>query len=361
MEQKVKRHTFDRTTTVTDNRPQIYIVSRSERKEAFEGSGVLGTGRGDTAKRIEGTPQSAPFFGHHIGNLLAADRPMEQEFLPIDKKLESSLEMVRQKLQRTRGGFFPDGKKLSEEEIKHRRFIEERNAAQELLFEDVLDHHRNFGTGLDENDLWSLHDLLRMEGNHERVCASQESIHELVECNLLSFLRKKAGEQAWRQLEEYLNQFHILFPMPPSMEDRAKPARNEKIRDERKKSVRDEFLKTPALQVAELILGNVPGWVYSYPHKDTYLWQLIVLQGVAAALEANLLMRYLAVWEESCAEILGKMQQEFGDKIDQIRQRGESAVTLPDILSVSKDLERMSTEEVPERVWKYIRAKMGIS
>jgi hypothetical protein len=361
MGENEKRHTFDRTTTVIDNRPQIYIISKSERKETYQGPDALRTGRGDAAEKIEGTAQSTPFFGHHIGKLIAGDRPMEQEFLPIDKKLESSLEIVRQKLQRTQGGFFSKGKKLSEEEIKHRRFIEERNAAQEVLFEDILDRHREFATGFDEDDLWSLHDLLRMEGNHELVCGSEESIHELVECNLLTFLRRKAGEQAWQQLEEYLIQFHILFPMSPSMEDRAKPARNEKIRDERKKSVREEFLKTPALQLAELILGNVPVWVYSYPRRDTYLWQLIVLQGVAAGLEANLLMRYLSVWEESSGEIFGKIQQEFGGKIDGIRQRGESAVTLPDVLSVSKDLERMSTEEVPERVWKYIRAKLGIS
>ena len=208
MAQSQKGHTFDRVITQVDNRPQIFVVSSSERGKALGGPAAPATEQGRTGTQVEETGRSAPFFGHHIGKLLAADRATAAEFLPIDEKLESSLEMVRQKLLSTQTGYLSKGRRLSQEEIKHQHFIEERNAAQEALFEDIVRRHGEFGTGLDEHDLWSLHDLMRMEANHEAVCSSEESIHELVECNLLSFLRNKAGEQAWQQLEDYLTRFH---------------------------------------------------------------------------------------------------------------------------------------------------------
>ncbi len=142
------------------------------------------------------------------------------------------------------------------------------------------------------------------------------------------------------------------------MEDPAEPLRNEKVREERKKSAQNEFLKMPAQQLAELILGNVPNWVYSYPQKDTYLWQLTVLQGVTAGLAANLLMNYLSIWEEHSTEILDRIQREFMGRIDEIRQQGESATDLPEVLSISKELQRISGEEIPDRIWEYLSSKL---
>jgi hypothetical protein len=85
---------------------------------------------------------------------------------------------------------------------------------------------------------------------------------------------------------------------------------------------------------------------------------LTVLQGVAAGLAANLLMKYLSTWEENSSEMLGKIQKGFVDRIEEIRRRGESALSLPEVLSVSKELQRISREEMPEQIWKYICSKM---
>jgi len=114
----------------------------------------------------------------------------------------------------------------------------------------------------------------------------------------------------------------------------------------------------PAQDLAELILRNVPAWVYYYPQKETYLWQLTVLKALAAGLAGNLLMKYLSVWEENSSDILKKIQQEFAEKIDDLHRRGQSAISLPEVLSISKELERISREQMPEEVWKYICSKL---
>ncbi len=245
--------------------------------------------------------------------------------------------------------------------MKHQRFIEERNASQEALFEEIVRYHHEFGTGLNPDDLWSLHDLMKMEASHEEACSLEESVHELLECDLLEFLRKKAAEGAWHQLDDYIVRFSVPFPMPPSMEDPAEHSRNEKVREERRRSAQDEFLKLPAEQVAELILGNVSKWVYSYPQRDTYLWQLTILQGVAAGLAANSLMRYLSVWEENSIEILDSIQKDFRDKIEELRHQGESAADIPEILSISKELQRISKEQIPDQIWRYFCSKLEVS
>jgi hypothetical protein len=145
------------------------------------------------------------------------------------------------------------------------------------------------------------------------------------------------------------------------MEGFTEPARNERITEERKKSAENEFSRAPSRQLAEWMLGNVPNWVYSYPQKDNYLWRLTVLEGVTAGLAADYLMKYLAVWEQNASEILDGIEREFKDKIEKIRQRGEAASTLPEILSASRDLEQISREEIPAEIWKGIVSKLDAS
>jgi hypothetical protein len=343
MEEKEKKQPFNQRITTIDDRPHIYITPLLEKREP----------PGKVGRR-----PPASFFGHHIGKLLDPGKVETEEFRPIDKELESSLETVRKKLEMVKPRSPYGESRISEEEIKHRHFIEERNKAQVVLFEDIIRHHSQFGTGLARGDLLLLHELMQMEAAHEGVCSQEESIHELVECNLLTFLRREAQERAWQKLEDNIVRFHIEFPIPPSMVHHADPVRKEKITEERKKSAQKEFLTMPAEQLAELILGNVPIWVYSYPGKDTYLWELTVLQGVAAGLAGNLLVKYLSVWEENSSEMLDKIQEEFADRIEELRRQGESASTLTQVLSVSKELQRISREEMPEQIWKYIRTKL---
>jgi len=359
MEKEQKYH-FNQRITKIDNRPRIYIEPSPEKRGPSVETVPFGRGEEPRDKRKEGRGLPVSFFGHHIGKLIAPDKAADEDFVSIDREIESSLETVHNKLRMIRGPS-PSESRISEEEIKHRHFIEERNKAQEALFEDIIRSHREFGTGLTSNDLLSLHELMQMEAAHEKACSLEESVHELVECNLLTFLRREAQERAWQKLEDSIVRFHIEFPIPPSMVHHADPVRKEKVTEERKKSAQEEFLTMQALQLAELILGNVPIWVYSYPGKDTYLWKLTVLQGVAAGVVANLLMKYLSVWEENSPEILDKIQKEFVDKIEELRRRGQSAISLPDVLSVSKELERISREQMPEEIWKYISSRLEAS
>jgi hypothetical protein len=346
--EKEGRHSFRRKIVSVGNEPRIYIVSSSEEEEPSWKQPALP----DHSKVVKEAPVS--FFGHHIGKLLTPGKDETEEFLPIDEELESSLEAVRKKLRRTKLTQAAEGNNALKEELKHKRFIEERNTAQEALFDDMVRRHQEFRSGLNAEDLWSLHDLMEKAANRETACSSESELHEHVECNVLSLLRRKAAEQAWQKVQDYIEQLRIPFPIPSSMLDPKDPARNERIEEETEKLTREEFLDMPARQLVDLILGNVPVWVYSYPAKDTYLWFLTVLRGVAAGLAANSFIKYLAIWEENSPQILKKIQLEFMDKIREVRQRGEAAIDLSEVFSVSMELQRISREEIPDQIWKYI-------
>jgi hypothetical protein len=358
MDPKRTNHPFAREIISVDNHPNIYIVSTSEKKQPAEKGKPAPKEHPKEEKQKKPKESLAYFFGYHISRLFASGKAPVEELPSIDKELESSFEIVRKKLQRSQAALGLAKDRIAQEEMKHGRFIEERNKAQEALFGDILRSHDEFGTGLTSDHLFSLHDFMKMEADHEGTCSAEESLHEVVECNLLGFLRTKAAELAWQKLEEYMSRFHILFPISSSMEDRKKPLRTEQIRESEKNSARDHFLNMPAKRLAELILGNVPMWVYSYPKKETYPWQLTVLQGVAAGMAAQHLMRYLSVWEENTSEILANIEREFVDEIRKLRQRGESTTDLSQAYAVSMELQRLSKEIIPDRIWQYIRGKV---
>jgi len=244
------------------------------------------------------------------------------------------------------------------EQLKHERFIEQRNSAQEALFGDIVRYHQEFGTGLSTEDLWSLHDSMKKVVDREVVESSEQPLHEHVEYHFIRFLRSKALEQAWQRLEEYVARFGIPFPISSSMKDPKDPLRNERVKEESKRLAKGDFLNMRARELSELILGNVPAWVYSYPAKDSYLWQLTVLRGIAAGLGADLLMKYLSLWEANSADILKKIEQEFKEKIGSLRRRGEAATDLAEVYSVSMELQRISREEIPHRIWEYVSQRL---
>jgi hypothetical protein len=363
MKNKKNSYSFNRDIISVNNHLNIYIRSSSEedqfsvKAETSQNEGTNGTIQEKETETI------SSFFGHHICTIFdpIPQSPLN-ELRTIEEELESSYDIVRKKLAKKLSAqssqVYKKNSVTGNEEMKHLQFIEERNYAQEALFKDILLYHQKFGTGLTYDKLFSLHDLMKKEAVHEKEYSRERSLHESVECNTLLFLRRKAGERAWQKLEEYMTAFKIPFPISSAMIDPAEPLRNEKISEEAKKSSQDDFLNMPANRLAELVLGNVPVWVYSYPAQDTYLWKLTVLRGVAAGLAAQYLMHYLSVWENNSTEILHKIKNEFMDEIQEIRLRSEAAVDLSAAHRISTEIQLIIKEKIPEHIWYYMSSKV---
>lgn len=346
MERQHKLRRFSRTIVTVDDLPQIFI-------DPAAGSGSSPDEVPGTEDRNIHKEEYPSVFGHRISEILDMAPIETKELVSIDRQLDSSLEVVQKKLRRSTASRSETGDRMAQEEVKNKRFIEERNRAHEQLFEGILQYHERFDTGISEEDLWTLHDFMKGEADREQQHSMESPLHEHVEYNALNFLRRKASEEAWHQLEAYMEQFEIDFPVPSSLVDHSDPGRMQTVRAERKTLARGDFIVTPPPLLAELILGNIPMWVYSYPAKGTYLWELTVLQGVAAALAAKRFMRYLMFWEEHSEEILAHIQKDFVKRIKALRKEGEAA-DLAGAFSVSMKLHGISREEIPDSIWKYI-------
>ena len=351
MEEKNKPRGFTRTIVTVDDLPQIFI-------DPAEGSGASPDDAPVKEERKAYTEEYPSVFGHRISEILDMAPLDTKEFVSIDRELDSSLEVVQKKLRRSVSSASETGDMLAREKAKHTRFIEERNRAHGELFENIVRHHERFDTGITEEELLTLHDFMKGESDREQEHTSESPLHEHVEINALNFLRRKASEEAWHRLEAYMEQFEIEFPVPSSLVNHSDHGRIETVREERKTLARDEFIGASPRLLAELILGNVPMWVYSYPAKGSYLWELTVLQGVAAALAANRFMRFLVFWEEHSEEILAHIRKEFVDRIKALRSRGEAAADLSEVFSVSMNLQGISREEIPDRIWKYVTSNL---
>jgi len=80
--------------------------------------------------------------------------------------------------------------------------------------------------------------------------------------------------------------------------------------------------------------------------------------GFAAGLAADRLMTYLTAWEEHSEEIFDKIREKFTDRIQQVRRQGEAAAEIPEVLSVSREVQLISTELIPEEIWKELSSSV---
>jgi len=343
MEKDNVKSPFAYKVIMVENRPRIYAFPTSEQEKSPSGR--------PQAPKEEGGKGLFSFFGHRLENLLISGEPQEEDLPPIEMELEKSLEEVQKKLEEAQVGRKAEMPVLEKERMKHEELIEERNRSQALLFKDVVEYHGRIGTGLKEEDILSLSRFMKNAADHEMDCPSHEFLHKHIECNVMSFFRQKAFEKGWERIENYMDQSGIPFPVPTSMLDRENETRKEEVREEGKKAAGEDFRNMPPQQCAEMILGNVPVWVYSYPEKDSYLWLLTVLQGVAAGIAAKLYLNYLGFWESNSSLLLQKIDRRFNEKIRAMRERGKGAKELTEVFSVSRELQRISKDEIPDYLW----------
>jgi len=359
MEENVKGSPFLHRVVQEGEMPRVYLLSASEKAKA---SAKGEKPREPPAVKLK-VPSGGGFFGHHIGKImLPAGPPVASGPPTLEGKLSSAMETVRDKLSRIQEAYETrhDGRRdfLEQEKEKHRQFLMERNKAQEILFTDIVRCHQKFDTGLTPDDLWRLHDTLVMAASHEHHCYSGDAIHNFVECKLLNFIRQKSIGLTWQKLSAALDRLGLPFPFSPSLEEPDKPERNDMIRQGAKKVKGDELVAMSTLILAELILGNVPGWVYSYPEKGSYLWLTTVYQGVAAGMAADLYVNALSLWEKHAETIMADLSGIYTVKIDELNRKGQAASNLGEVLSVSKRIEQIAGEDIPEAIWERLSVKL---
>ncbi|MBN2126013.1 MAG: hypothetical protein JW821_17070 [Deltaproteobacteria bacterium] len=69
-------------------------------------------------------------------------------------------------------------------------------------------------------------------------------------------------------------------------------------------------------------------------------------------------LRYLGFWEKNSASLLKKIEANFLDRIREIGEKGKKAGDLSEVFVVSRDLQRISTEEIPQYICGEIQSNL---
>ena len=70
-------------------------------------------------------------------------------------------------------------------------------------------------------------------------------------------------------------------------------------------------------------------------------------------------LNYLGFWERNSSLLMKKIEGRFTDKIRAIRERGKDATDLTEVYSVSRELQRISKEEIPGYIWSEMSRELN--
>jgi hypothetical protein len=162
--------------------------------------------------------------------------------------------------------------------------------AQRAIGQDILSMHQRLGIGIAEAELEAIASFLReLDG----IAAAGRDSHQTLPRLHWSIARRlghEAGELAVARLVALLQREKLPWPDPirpgpiDSMED------VERARERRLRDVRQGFLGLDFPTSADRLVGVIRGWRSDYPARDSPLWRECVLEAIANAIRAKLVL-----------------------------------------------------------------------
>ena len=107
------------------------------------------------------------------------------------------------------------------------------------------------------------------------------------------------------------------------------------------------------------MFGIVQGWGGDYPDRGTPLWEECVLEGVAAALRAQLLKEFVETLLQDRDALLAKVEAAIGKELEAVQTLLKTGVTSVDEASEAvAGPFRVLHDVAPKLAWEQIRSKL---
>lgn len=220
--------------------------------------------------------------GDNAPGTLPALAEIEHELQTITDRAEASLrELAGGVSAGVRSG--PSGRREPRDPRELLR--REREKARRAMEQDIVRLHRQLGTGIAPDRMESLARILEAHGAPASDLP-RTRFRDRIEIHVLRYLYLRAGEEAWKRLQNLLARSGLSWP-PSGQSAANKPEEFQRQREAHIEKVRESFLEMSPFAAASLIHGDVEAWRYGYPARNSYLWLQTALRGVAAALRAE--------------------------------------------------------------------------
>jgi hypothetical protein len=298
----------------------------------------------------------------------AAPAPETAKVNPFDKletDFESAIARVNQQIEERRRAS-PSaviGESASAPALTPQQRAAERaqriETTQREMREDIEKKHAQLGTGISGSSLTELAAFLR---ELESATASGRSSQALVPRTRYAIgekLRAEAGELAVSRLVALLQREKQSWPDPTRYAGTATEEEIERSRRRRLGEVREAFLGAGFERSAERMFGIVRGWGGDYPDRGTPLWDECVLEGVAAAIRAQLLEEFVEVLRRDRDALLAQIEASIGKQIEAVHALLKTGVTsIDDASQVVSGPLRVIDDLAPKLAWEHIRTKL---
>ncbi|MBE0595947.1 MAG: hypothetical protein IH614_01610 [Desulfuromonadales bacterium] len=221
--------------------------------------------------------------------------------------------------------------------------------------EDIEAMHQRLGTSLGGAELDELRAFL-LE-TEQAVAPGRESRQVLPRARF-SIVRRfhfEAGKLAWEQLTERLSQTNLSWPETAYIHSFMTAEEIGQLRQSKREEARQAFLQNGLRKSSELLLGVVAAWKSDYPERGTPLWQMVVLEGVATAFQAQLLKQLVARLRREQPRIEAQVASLLGAEIQAIDSWLQQGVgSLDKANRLYAESLQLLDEKIPELVWQQI-------
>jgi len=232
--------------------------------------------------------------------------------------------------------------------------------AHREIHEDIVKMHARLGTELAGADLDQL--ASELSALHNDVAAGKDS-HSLLprmRYAIVGRIVEEAGEIAVARIVALLREAKMSWPDPSTYRPSATADEIASAQRRRLADVREAFLSKALERTAEQAVGIVRGWKCDYPDRGSPLWEDCVLQGVAAGIRGQLVLRAAEIMRRDREAILEQAQASIGKELGAVQAALEGGVT-----SVEQAHHAMSSalsvldQIVPEIAWKHVESQLS--
>jgi len=296
----------------------------------------------------------------------APEAAKASHFDQLEKDFESAIARVNQQIEERRKASptaavsesaAPTAAKNAQQRAAEK--AQRVETTQREMREDIEKKHAQLGTGVTAADLTSLATFLRELEASTATGKNSQSLVPRARYAIGEKLRTEAGELAVARVVALLQSKKQGWPDPTRYADTATEEEIERSRRRRLGEVREVFLGSGFERSAERMFGVVRGWGGDYPDRGTPLWDECVLEGVAAAIRAQLLKQFFDVLRQDRDALLSQLEVAIGKQIEAVQALLQTGVSSIDEASAAvAGPFRVIDDVAPKLAWEHLRAKL---
>jgi hypothetical protein len=175
----------------------------------------------------------------------------------------------------------------------------------------------------------------------------------------LERLWREAGPLAVARLLALLQERHAVWPDPIRTGSHDSVEQIEAARRRRLADLRQSFLALDYARTAVRMMGIVRGWGGDYPDRGSPLWEETVLEAVACALRARLVLHAVEVLRRDLDALLARVTEAIGPEVVALQRLVAGGVnSIEQANRAVAGAMRVLDEVVPDMAWEHVQAEL---